>query len=141
MGHLDILKDWYHRVWIEQDLAAIDDYFAPHVGADGLMPDGQVGPEDFRALVPALTSLVRDLEFTFDKSFETEDWLWAQVSVKALGAHDMREVRTTGHVAMRFQGGKIVEAYNSFDFLTFFSTAGLLPEDVFLLLLSGERLG
>ncbi|MEZ5886550.1 MAG: nuclear transport factor 2 family protein [Paracoccaceae bacterium] len=141
MSHLDILKEWWQRVWIEQDLAAIDAYFAPDVGADGLMPDGQIGPEDFRALVPALTALVRDLDFTFDKSFETGDWLWAQVSVRAFGAHDMREVRTVGHVAMRFKEGKIVEAYNCFDFLTFFASAGLLPEDAFLLLLSGERLG
>ncbi|MCX8509695.1 MAG: nuclear transport factor 2 family protein [Rhodobacteraceae bacterium] len=134
MDKLDILQDWYRRVWIDGDLSAIDRFFVPRAGADGLMPDGQVGAEDFRALV-------RDLDIRIDQSMEQGDRLWAQMTVTALGAHDMRPIRITGQVMMRFQDSLIIEAYNSFDFLTFFSQAGLLPEDAFLLLLSGERMG
>jgi hypothetical protein len=141
MSKLELLEAWYRKVWIEADPNAVDRYFAPRTGADGLMPDGQVGPEDFKALVPALLALVRNLDIRIDRSMEMGDWLWAQISVHAQTAESMRAVTAAGQVMMRIEGGRILEAYNAFDFLTFFQQAGLLPEDAFLLLLSGERMG
>ncbi len=141
MTKLEFLREWYRRVWVEADPAAIDDYFAPRAGADGLMPDGQVSAEDFRALVPALLSLVRDLRIEIDRSVETGDWLWAQITVHATHAQGVDPIRASGQIMMKIEGGKIVEAYNAFDFISFFEQARLLPQDSFLLLLSGERLG
>jgi len=141
MSKVEFLQEWYRQVWVEADLEAVDRYFAPRTGADGLMPDGQVGPEDFKALVPALLALVRNLDIRIDRSMEVGDWLWAQISVNAVTAEGMAPISAAGQVMMRIEGDKITEAYNAFDFLTFFQQAGLLPEDAFLLLLSGERLG
>ena len=141
MTKLDVLQHWYRDVWIRADPDAVDRYFAPRTGADGLMPDGQVGPEDFKALVPALLALVRDLDIRIDRSVDAGDWLWAQISVHALPAEGTAPICAAGQVMMRIEGDKIIEAYNAFDFLTFFEQAGLLPADSFLLLLSGERLG
>ena len=141
MTKLEFLRNWYRRVWVEADLTAIDDYFAPRAGADGLMPDGQVGVEDFRALVPALLTLIRDLTIEIDRSVEAGEWLWAQITVRAVTAHGVDPICARGQVMVRIEDGKITEAYNSFDFITFFEQAGLLPQDAFLLLLSGERLG
>lgn len=141
MTKLEFLQDWYRRIWIEADLDAIDRYFAPRSGALGLMPDGQVSAEDFKVLVPALRALVRDLRIEIDHSQETGDWLWAQIVVRAVAARGVEDIRATGQVMMRIENGQIAEAYNSFDFLTFFSQAGLLPDDAFTLLLSGQRLG
>ncbi|PPB80046.1 SnoaL-like polyketide cyclase [Albidovulum inexpectatum] len=138
---LELLREWYRRVWIEADLDAIDDYFAPQAAADGLMPDGQVGAEDFRALVPALLALVRDLRIEVVKSVESDDWLWAQIVATGRSATSDNPIRAHGQVMVRISAGKIVEAYNCFDFITFFEQAGLLPKDAFLLLLSSERLG
>lgn len=141
MSKLDLLREWYRRVWIEADPGAIDEYFAPRAGADGLMPDGQVSAEDFRALVPALLSLVRSLGIDIVRHIETDDWLWAQITVNALPAQGVTPISAGGQIMMRIEGDKIVEAYNAFDFISFFEQAGLLPQDAFLLLLSGERLG
>lgn len=140
MTNLDILSEWYRRVWIEGDLAAIDDYFAPSAGAEGIMADGQVSAEDFRAFVPAMRAHVRDPSFEITRSIETPDWVWAQLSVRAVTAQGLDPVSVSGQVACRFEAGRIVEAYNSFDFIPFFEQAGLLPRDALLLLLSGERL-
>lgn len=140
MTKLDFLRNWYQRVWIEADPSAIDDYFAPRAGAEGLMPDGQITAEDFRALVPALLSMVRDLRIEVDRSVETEDWLWAQITVHGTTAHDVTPIRASGQIMMRIADDKIVEAYNAFDFITFFEQVGLLPTDTFLRLLAGERL-
>lgn len=76
-------------------LDAIDQYFVPRAGVEGILPDGQVGAGDFRALIPAL----------------------------------------------HFADGLIAKAYNSFDFLSFFEGVGLFPQESFLLLLSGDKLG
>ncbi|SPH18288.1 hypothetical protein DEA8626_01823 [Defluviimonas aquaemixtae] len=141
MTKLDLLYDWYRRVWIEADLDAIDDYFAPRCGANGILSDGQVSAEDFRALVPALRALVRNLDIGIDRSVEAGDWLWAQITVHARTARGVDPIKATGQVMLRFEGSRIAEAYNSFDFITFFEQTGLLPKDAFLLLLSGERLG
>ena len=40
MTNLDILSEWYRRVWIEGDLSAIDSFFAPSGGAEGILPSG-----------------------------------------------------------------------------------------------------
>lgn len=141
MSKLAFLQDWYQTVWVEGDLSEIDRFFAPSAGADGIMPDGQVGMEDFRALVPAFRAMVRDLTISIDQHEEGPDWLWAQITARALAAHDMRPILAQGQVMLRFQGDRIGAAYNVFDFLTLFSQAGLLPDDALLLLLSGERLG
>jgi SnoaL-like polyketide cyclase len=141
MQKIDILRAWYQRVWVDQDLDAIDSFFAPRTGADGIMPDGQVGAEDFRALVPALTARVRDLAIDIDRWHDSGDWLWAQITARALPAGGSRMVAAQGQVMLRFDGDLIAESYNTFDFLTLFSQVGQLPEDALLLLLSGERLG
>lgn len=141
MTKLEFLRNWYRRVWVEADPAAIDDYFAPRAGADGLMPDGQVTAEDFRALVPALLSVVRNLRIEVDRSVETEDWLWAQITVHGTAAQGVNPIRASGQIMMKIENDKIVEAYNAFDFITFFEQVDLLPKDAFLLLLAGESLG
>ncbi|MGL4279582.1 MAG: nuclear transport factor 2 family protein, partial [Albidovulum sp.] len=140
MSKLDLLRNFYRRVWIEADPDAIDEFFAPRAGADGLMPDGQVSAEDFRALVPALLSLVRNLRIDIDRDVDAGEWLWAQITVHALPAQGVNPISASGQIMMRIEGEKIVEAYNAFDFVSFFEQAGLLPQDAFLLLLSGERL-
>jgi len=141
MTNLEFLQEWYHQVWIEGDPDAVDRFFLPRTGAQGLMPDGQVGPEDFKALVPALRALVRNLDITVVRSLDFGEWIWAQINVRAAMADSMRQIDASGQVTVRIVDGKITEAYNCFDFLTFFEQAGLLPENAFLLLLSSEKLG
>lgn len=141
MTNLDILREWYRRVWIEGDLSAIDTYFAPSGGAEGIMADGQVRSEDFRAFVPAMRAHVREPSFEIARSIECGEWVWAHLVVQATTARGLDPITVTGQVACRIVDGRIAEAYNAFDFIPFFEQAGLLPRDAFLLLLSGERLG
>lgn len=138
---LDLLQDWYRRVWIEQDLGAVEDFFAPRVGADGILADGQVRAEDFRALIPAIHALVRDLSITIERSHEMGDWLWTQIVFAGHAAQGLEVVRTRAQVMVRIEAGRIAEAYNIFDALTFFEQLGQLPKDAQMLLLSGETLG
>ncbi|WP_343082384.1 nuclear transport factor 2 family protein [Ostreiculturibacter nitratireducens] len=140
MTKLDLLKDWYQRVYIDGDLEAIDDYFAPRSTASGLMAELQVGPEDFRELIPAVMRLIREPEVVIDAHLDSGDWLWALVTVKAKSTRSLSPVEFSGQVMMRVQEGRIAEAFNHFDFITFFEQLELLPPQTFALCLSGERL-
>lgn len=140
MTKLDLLDDWYRRVWVESDLDAIDSFFTPRSVASGLMDELQVGPEDFREFVPAVMRLIREPVVMIDTHMDTGDWLWALVTISAKSAKSMTPVKFSGQVMMRVENGKIAEAFNHFDFITFFEQLELLPPHTVALCLSGERL-
>ncbi len=75
-----------------------------------------------------------------DEHHEGDNRLWALVTVRANCARTMAPVRFSGQVMMRVEGGKITEAFNHFDFLTFFEQLDLLPANTFALCLSGDNL-
>ncbi len=137
MAHLELLKQWYDRVWVQQDLDAIGRFFAPDFEAQGVMDFG-VGPEDFHALGAAVLAQVEINEVRFDREVELGDWVWATFTVLAVTLADQKPVQTTGQIMARMSDGKIVEAYNQIDFLTFFEQLGYLPPDSLALCLSGE---
>lgn len=141
MEKVELLRQWYQRVWIEGDPNAIDEMFTPDTHAAGVMSDFEVGPEDFKVLVPALMSKMRDTEVVFDKTVEHEDWLWTHVTIKAKGAETLQPFSFSGQVMCRVKDDKILEAYNHFDMISFFEGIGALPMHTVPLLFGGETLG
>lgn len=142
MGKQDVLFDWFRRIWIDGDLTAIDDYFAPgDAVATGILSDGRIGAEDYRTLVPAIRAQLRGIDGAMTHVIEEGDWLCARYTMRAQSAHSTAGVEAGGLLLMRIEDGKVREAYNNFDFLPFFEQLGLLPPDSLMLLLSGERLG
>lgn len=141
MAHIDLLKDFYKTVWIDGDIAAIDRFFTPRTAAHGMMGEGEVGPEDFKVLVPAFRAGIRDISVSFNRVVEQGDWLFAQVMARALTASGMEQIEASGMCMMRVEDGLVAEAYNSFDFLSFFEQTSQLPRDALALLLSGETIG
>jgi ketosteroid isomerase-like protein len=140
MTALETLKTWYDRVWLQGDLDAIDELFNPDTEASGMM-DFAVGPEDFKALVPAFLAHVALEDICYDKVVEMGDWVWASMSAHATARVTETPVHVTGQIMVRVQDGHIVEAYNQFDFLALFEQLGYLPPDSLALCLSGEGLG
>ena len=140
LSNLDILKEWYQRVWVEADLEVIDTLFTPDTEAQGMMEFG-VGPEDFKALAGAVHEQIHEVSIHFDRVVELDNWIWSQMSAKATGKLNDGTVNVTGQIMCRIKDGKIVEAYNHFDFLTLFEQLGLLPEHTLALCLAGETIG
>ena len=137
MSPLELLKEWYDSVWVKQDLDAIDRLFTPDIEAQGMMDFG-VGPDDFRVLAEAMLAQVEVNEIRFDREVELGDWVWATFTAHAVTLANRAPVQATGQIMARFNGGKIVEAYNQVDFLTFLEQLGYLPPDSLALCLSGE---
>ncbi len=141
MDKLKILHDWYAKVWLEQDFSAIGSYFTPDSETDGMSQGLSLRPDDFAELIPAVMQVIVDPSFEVVRAFETDDWLWVLLVVRARARNDLHPVEITGQVTMRFDGDRIAEAYNHYDFVAFFEQIGALPEHTMALCLSGERLG
>ncbi len=141
MNKRDILQEWFRRVWIEVDLDAIDEMFTPDSEAAGLLPGFQVGPDDFRELVPMFLNMVQDPQLSLDKVMEDGDWAAALYSLRVINPVNGQPVASTGQLYVRFDGNKMVEAYNSIDFMSFFEQMGLLPDQSMALCLTGQKIG
>ncbi|TKZ20758.1 nuclear transport factor 2 family protein [Shimia litoralis] len=141
MEKREILETWYQRVWVEGDLDAIDDMFRPDTQAAGLIPEMQMGPDEFRELVPMFLTLVESPVVTLDKVMEDGDWVSALYSMHVTDSNSGKPVMGAGQLFVRFSGDKMVETYNSFDFMGFFEQIGLLPEQSLALCLTGQKIG
>ncbi|MGO4854647.1 ester cyclase [Phaeovulum sp. W22_SRMD_FR3] len=137
---LQFLQEWYETVWFGGNLDAIDQFFAPASHVEGLMTGLEVSPQEFRELIPAMLHLVADPAVRIERHFETEDWLWALISVSGVSRQSLKPLAFSGQVAMRFSEGKIAEAFNHFDLISFFEQIGALPEYSMALCFSGEQL-
>ncbi|MDA5094692.1 nuclear transport factor 2 family protein [Aliiroseovarius sp. KMU-50] len=140
MSNLDILRNWYDRVWVDGDLESVDTFFTPDTEAQGMM-EFAMGPDDFKAVAAAVHETIEVVKISFDRVVEADNWVWAQMSAHAQARLVDKDVVVAGQVMCRFDNGKIVEAYNQFDFLSFFEQLGLLPEHTLALCLAGETLG
>lgn len=140
MSGIELLKDWYESVWVHADMDAVARYFDTEAMASGLMGDLVAQLEDFQTLVPAILHSVRDVEFTFDDTMEMGDKVWARMTMRAKKAEDLSPIEITGQIMIRVKEGKIIEAYNNYDFFAYFEQMGNLPKDSIALMLAGETL-
>lgn len=140
MTGLELLETWYDRVWVHGDLSAVADFFDTEALASGLMSDFAAQLEDFQTLVPAVLQALRDVRITIEDSMEVGDKVWARTTLHALKAEDMTPIQISGQVMVRLQNGKIIEAHNSYDFVSYFEQMGNLPKDSVALMLAGETL-
>jgi ketosteroid isomerase-like protein len=135
----EVIETWFRRVWKEEDPAAIDELFVPDGLARGLGAHVLVGPEGFKQFHSALLNLLSDVTISVDKSIESGDWISVVCTLSAADRRTGKPVGMTGAVLLRVEGGKIVEAYNHWDFLGLFAKLGLLPDGTFETALSGQK--
>ena len=134
----EILETWFRRVWKERDQAAIDEMFPSLSEAAGLGKQVLIGPEDFKQFHISLCNLISDIEITIDKSMENGAWISALCTLQG-NSMSGETVSITGNVTGRIENGKIMEAYNHWDFMGLWGQLGLLPNDSFERGLAGEN--
>jgi ketosteroid isomerase-like protein len=135
-----ILETWFHRVWTEEDAAVIDELFIPDGKARGLGANTLIGPDGYKQFHSALLNLITDCVITLDKTVEEGDWLAAVCTLRAKDRKSGAPVIMTGTTVVKFAGGKIIEAYNNWDFMGMFSQLGFLPSATFEMALSGAKI-
>ncbi|MCA0926940.1 ester cyclase [Ruegeria profundi] len=140
MSHADLLRNWFAEVWENGNTDVIDQYFAPETMAQGLIPEMQVGADDFKDLVTAFRHVLGDIKVELPKILEDGDWVSAIVHLKTTRADNGAPLQATGSVIARVRDNRVVEVYNQFDFISLFEQLGQFPKDTLPVCMTGQRL-
>ena len=127
---MSLQRRWYEEVWNQGRESAIDELAAPDVIAHGLKDaDGNevVGTEAFKVMFRAFRSALPDMHVEVQALIQQGDLSAARLVVTAthtgegLGiAATGKRVTFTGMAMGREKDGKLVEAWNNFDFATMY---------------------
>jgi ketosteroid isomerase-like protein len=136
-----IPRQWFRRVWNELDTDAIDELFAPDGVAHGLDVEPVRGPAGFRVFHQAFVASFRDIHIEVLQELTEGDMVALRCAVTAVSVAQPGQapkVRQEGMVFCRVREGRIVEAWNSWDFAALLEQMGLLPARSLALALSGR---
>jgi steroid delta-isomerase-like uncharacterized protein len=133
------IRRWFEEVWNKGREEAIDEMFGEEGVANGLVDEsGQPlrGPAGFKPFFRKFREAFPNVEVVVEDVVAEGDRVAARCSVRghhrgdALGfAATEQPVEFTGMTIVRISQGKIVEAWNSFDFMTMYQQLGVLRLD------------
>ena len=130
-----VMRQWFKEVWNEQNEEAIDRLMAPDAVAHGLGGEPLRGPEAFKAFWRAFQGALSQLNV--EVTHVTTEGEMAVAHCHVTGRHTGdtlgvpstgRDVDFWGFTRARIVNGRIVEGWNTFDFLTCYQQMGLLPQ-------------
>jgi len=132
----EVIRTWFEQLWNQKREETIDRLLAPHGQVYGLpTPDHQPirGPEGFKRFYATFCGTFPDIRVTVERTITEGSMVAAQCHVtgrhtgSALAPASGRSIEFSGMVIVRVENGRIVEAWNSFDFLRLYQQMGLLP--------------
>ena len=131
-----LIHRWFEEVWTKGRAEAIDEMFAAEGVAHGLADDSGKelrGPVDFKPFFQKFRTAFPDIEVVVEDTVAEGDKVAARCRVRgkhqadSLGfAATQRPVEFTGIAIVRISQGKIVEAWNNFDFMSMFKQLGAI---------------
>ena len=131
-----ILQRWFDEVWNNGNSEAITELITEDVVIHGLTDvDGSpvTNAGEFREYHAQLRTAFPDILVTVDDIFAEGDKVVARCSIEASHTGEMHGIAPTnspvdftGMAIVRVKNGKIVEAWNSFDFLKMSRQLGLI---------------
>ena len=131
-----LLRRWFDEVWNKGRADAIEEMFDEYGIAHGLSDDPSNpirGPKDYRPFYDVFRQAFPNVEIVIEDMVAEGDKVAARCSVR--GKHEgefmgreatQSPVEFTGMTFVRIDNGKIVEAWNNFDFMTMHKQVGLL---------------
>jgi predicted ester cyclase len=129
-----IVRLLFEEPW-KGNMDVIDEYLAPgYIGHDPSEPEPIRGPQGFRRQIEKYLAAFPDTRFTIDDQFAEGD----QVATRwtARGTHQGeiggisptgKEVTVTGLTFSRFEGGKVIEDWVTWDTLGMLVQLGAVP--------------
>jgi len=131
-----LVRRWFDEVWNNGRADAIEEMFAENGIAHGLGDDPSNpirGPRDFRPFHTVFREAFPNMNIVIEDLIAEGDKVAARCSVRAkheghfLGrAATQSPVHFSGMTIVRIADGKIVEAWNNFDFMVLHKQVGLL---------------
>jgi len=131
-----LVRRWFDEVWNNGRADAIEEMFDENGIAHGLGDDPSNpirGPQNFRPFHTIFREAFPNMNIVIEDMIAEGDKVAARCSVRAkhegefLGrAATQSPVDFSGMTIVRIAGGKIVEAWNNFDFMVLHKQVGLL---------------
>ena len=131
-----LVRRWFDEVWNKGRADAIEEMFAENGVAHGLSDDPSqpiTGPREFRPFHTLFRDAFPNMMIVVEDAVAEGDKVAARCSIRAKHEGDFmgREatqspVEFTGMVIVRIENGKIVEAWNNFDFMRLHKQVGLI---------------
>ena len=135
-----LIRRWFDEVWNKGREEAIDEMFADEGVAQGLADESGAplrGPAGFKPFFRRFRGSFPDIEVVVEDTIAEDDKVVARCSVRGRQTGDglgfsatNQPVEFTGISIVRVHDGKIVEAWNNFDFMRMFQQLGALRLDV-----------
>ena len=136
MVEASFIHSWFEEVWNQKNEAAVDEMLADGSVAHGLTEtDGSpiTGPERFKRFHRTFVSAYPDLRVDVEDTIVEGDKIVARCRVsgnhggEGIGlAPTNKDVEFTGIAIVRIKDGKIVEAWNEFDFFKMYTQLGVM---------------
>ena len=133
-----LVRRWFEEVWNKGREEAIDEMFAEDGLAHGLADETGAalrGASGFKPFFRNFRSAFPDMEVLVEDAIAEGDKVAARCRVRATHTGDslgfaatQRPMEITGMTFARVRDGKIVEAWNNFDFLSMFQQLGTLQK-------------
>lgn len=133
------IRRWFEEVWNKGREEAIDEMMSDECVANGLADEsGQPprGPAEFKPFFRKFRGAYPEMEVVVEDTISEGDKVAARCTVRGhhhgdtLGfAATHQPVEFTGISIVRVRDGKIVEAWNNFDFMSMFQQLGALRLD------------
>lgn len=131
-----LVQRWFDEVWNNGRAEAIDEMFDENGTAHGLSDDPANpirGPRNFRPFHTLFREAFPNMMIVVEDMIAEGDKVAARCSVRAKHEGDFlgrgatqSPVDFTGIAIVRIYNGKIVEAWNNFDFMTLHKQVGLI---------------
>jgi steroid delta-isomerase-like uncharacterized protein len=133
MSDNSFLHRWFEEVWNNKSEEAVDELLAEDGVGYGL-PGGEIrGPAAFKEYQRSLLSAYPDLRVHVEDAISEGDQIAARCRVTGVHQGDglglsatNKPVEFTGLCMVRVKDGKIVEAWNEFNFMDMYQQLGAL---------------
>jgi len=135
-----LIYRWYEEVWNKQNERVLDEMLSAEVVLYGLADSPTEflkGPEQFKKYWRAMLSVFPDVRIAVESTIAEDEKVVARCSLRATHQGDglgfpatQQKVHITGVTIAVFKEGKVVEAWNNFDYLTVYRQLGAFPRQV-----------
>ena len=130
----EVLRIWFERVWNQGDESTIDELYDQGALARGLPAHPTPGPEGFKPFYRAFKTAFPNLRVEVTHAVSEGDLGVVHCRVTGTNTGEFmgaapttRSMDITGMTMARVVDGRILEGWNSYDFLTMYQQLGVPP--------------